>query len=624
MVSATTDRRLGLVGNTAYKAPVTVVATNNVTQSGEQTIDGIALLASNAADRPDRVLCIGQTDTTQNGIWDVSTGSWTRSKDCNGNYDLARGTQVLVTRGTSGAHKVYECSTAEPITLDSTALAFVESISSAFFPIGAGQIDGMYHITEFGTLNNDGVTDDSATWQAAIDSGSRVIDARGLNCKISTTVNLASNQVILMQGTEIVIAGTAFTCFSAIAKNNGALVGPFRITGDLVTNPGTGVSSAGILLQDCSNYRVDMPTVRTVKGYGILLKPGASTRARADGNIITSPIVRENVWGMQDEAGTGAEYCTVIDIHSTQNAEAGIVTAAGNINWIGGHSVDNDLDGVRVQNGSNHAHGIVNGMNINHNPQYSIHCTSVLNGQSFIGCHIYGNSVGSTQGALFFENCKGIHVSGGTLDVALYNYKDGSSGINVVENMYCPGDYGISRQAGGNNGHDQLIVRGCFGPGSYAIAGGIDTTGDTINDPGMCYVLAERAAGSTQALTSGVQADLIWPSEPFRDRRLAYLTSSGVFQPPANQNGLYSVAFDAVFTGTALGATASFVEALVNGVTKKVFQASGSSARVAVQGAWDLVLTSTQALKLAATVVGTTPSFGDATWPSNFSVRRIA
>jgi hypothetical protein len=623
MASPTTDRRFGLVGNTPYKAPVTVVATSNVTLSGQQTIDGIALLASNAAGRPDRVLCIGQTDTTQNGIWDVNTGSWTRSPDANGNYDFARGTQVIVTRGTAGAHQVYECTTAEPITLDSSSLTFAVSISSGFFPISAGQIDGLFHITEFGTLNNDGITDDSATWQAAIDSGSRVIDARGLNCKISATVNLASNQVILMQGTEITIAGTAFTCFSAVSKTNGALIGPFRITGDLVTNPGTGVSSAGILLQDCSHYRIDMPTVRKVKGYGILIKPGASTRSRADGNIITSPVVRENVWGMQDEPGSGAEYCTVIDVHATQNAQAGIVTAAGNIIWLGGHCVDNLLDGVRVQNGSNHAHGIVSAMNINHNPQYNIHCASVLNGQSFEGCHIYANNA-SAQGAIFLETSEGIRISGGILDCQIYNYKDGSSGINVIDGCYCPGDYGIARLAGSNNGHDQLIIRNCFGPGSYAIAGGIDTTGDTINDPSLCYVLAERAAGSTQALTSGVQADLIWPSEPFRDRRLAYLTTSGVFQPPANLGGLYTVSFDAVFTGTALSATASFVEALVNGVTKKVFQASGSSARIAAQGSWDLVLTTTQALKLAATVVGTTPSFGDATWPSNFNVRRIA
>jgi hypothetical protein len=131
MTSATTDRRLGLTGNKAYKTPVTTVATTNITQSGEQTVGGVAVLASNAAGVPDRVLCTGQTTTSLNGIWDVSTGSWTRSIDANGNYDLSSGTQVSVTSGTY-AQQVWMLTTADPITVGTTGQAWSQSLSSGF------------------------------------------------------------------------------------------------------------------------------------------------------------------------------------------------------------------------------------------------------------------------------------------------------------------------------------------------------------------------------------------------------------------------------------------------------------------------------------------------------------
>lgn len=131
MVSAITDRRFGLAGNTAYKAPVTVVATANVVQSGEQTIDTVALLSVNASGVPDRVLCTAQTDPTKNGVWNVSTAAWTRSIDANGNLDLAQGTQVSITSGTH-AQQIYILTTPGPITIGTTALSFSLSLSAGF------------------------------------------------------------------------------------------------------------------------------------------------------------------------------------------------------------------------------------------------------------------------------------------------------------------------------------------------------------------------------------------------------------------------------------------------------------------------------------------------------------
>lgn len=131
MTSASIDRRLGLSGNTAVKTPVTVVSTSNITLSGEQTIDGVAVKSVNAAGAPDRVLCTGQTTTSQNGIWDVNTGSWTRSRDANGNYDLVNGSQVVVAQGTA-AKQVWILTTADPITIGTTGQTWSQNLSSGF------------------------------------------------------------------------------------------------------------------------------------------------------------------------------------------------------------------------------------------------------------------------------------------------------------------------------------------------------------------------------------------------------------------------------------------------------------------------------------------------------------
>lgn len=51
---------------------VKLATLTNITLSGLQTIDGVALVAG------DRVLVKDQTDKTQNGIWFASATAWTR------------------------------------------------------------------------------------------------------------------------------------------------------------------------------------------------------------------------------------------------------------------------------------------------------------------------------------------------------------------------------------------------------------------------------------------------------------------------------------------------------------------------------------------------------------------
>lgn len=508
-----------------------------------------------------------------------------------------------------------------PASGTSTALALLLASSAGGNNIGlpsgtlANFLANMTPLSKFGTLHNDGATDDYATCAAAMASGAAVIDARGLNLRIGSTLNIPINQTWLLQGTTISLTGTTLKVFSAVNVDNWNLVGPFKIVGD----GSTAGSAYGIFISNCTKWRVIDPTLVNIRGWGMWNDPGANTRSRSDAGSVINPVFYGCYVGWQDAAGTGAEFCSIVNIRAVSNTNYGVVTCAGNTIFTGGHIVDNVAVGMLVTSGPNSAHGMATGLNINHNGTFGLHCDHVLAGMTFTGCHFY-------QSSIWLDCSKGINITGGHLDCIVYNYKDGSSGMNVIENMYCPGGYGVCRQAGSNNGHDQLIMRDLWGPGAYAIAGGgVDVTGVTLNDPSTCYAIAQRDPASTQALTSGVAATLTFGNAPFADRRLVLNLGAGTFTVPADQPGLYDFDFTFLFGGTAMSNTGSFVELKVNGVSKQLFEADiFSTTKLQVRGADHINLSAGDVVTFVGTIVGTAPTFGDSTWPSKFQVSRRA
>lgn len=124
------DRITGLVGYSGAKVPVLVATTADITLNGLQTIDGTALA------QDDRVLVKNQTDTTENGIWVADTGDWNRAPDCDGPYDLAKGSLIFVTDGATNGTNWFYCTTTDPVPDGSMAIAFAKS-STALAVISA-------------------------------------------------------------------------------------------------------------------------------------------------------------------------------------------------------------------------------------------------------------------------------------------------------------------------------------------------------------------------------------------------------------------------------------------------------------------------------------------------------
>jgi hypothetical protein len=102
------------------KESVRAVATTNVSLFGLQTIDGVNLVEG------DRVLLVGQTDATENGIYVVSENNWTRAEDANGTTTgpVTSGMYTYVEEGLNNRSTSWVLTTANPITIDITPLTF--------------------------------------------------------------------------------------------------------------------------------------------------------------------------------------------------------------------------------------------------------------------------------------------------------------------------------------------------------------------------------------------------------------------------------------------------------------------------------------------------------------------
>jgi hypothetical protein len=107
-----------IVNQFGYKLPVAAASTGNLTLSGEQTIDGVSVVAG------DRVLVKDQTDKEYNGIYVASANAWTRASDFDADADVIPGSLVHVEGGTINGARLYKLTTASPITLGTTELSF--------------------------------------------------------------------------------------------------------------------------------------------------------------------------------------------------------------------------------------------------------------------------------------------------------------------------------------------------------------------------------------------------------------------------------------------------------------------------------------------------------------------
>lgn len=174
-----------------------VSTTANITLSGTQTIDGIAVIAG------DRVLVRLQNTTSQNGIYVVAAGAWTRALDMDV-WDEFPGAFVFVEQGTAFADSGWVCTVDRGGTIGTTAVTWVQFSQAGSFTIAnlvgaatnkasvySGQVGSEYRFRQISSPNNQGaVTVSQLTNEVSIVAST----------KIEALHDLASTGVLVQTG----------------------------------------------------------------------------------------------------------------------------------------------------------------------------------------------------------------------------------------------------------------------------------------------------------------------------------------------------------------------------------------------------------------------------------------
>ena len=182
------------------KASCVAATTVNITLSGTQTIDGVALIAG------DRCLVKDQTLSQDNGIYLVAAGAWTRATDMD-TWAEVPGAFTFIEQGTLYADTGWVCTSNAGGTLGTTPITWVQFAGVGSYTAGTGlTLTG----TQF-SITNTAVTPTS--YGSATQVGTFTVNAQG-------QLTLASNTTVTPAVGSITGLGTGVA--TALAVNVGS------------------------------------------------------------------------------------------------------------------------------------------------------------------------------------------------------------------------------------------------------------------------------------------------------------------------------------------------------------------------------------------------------------------
>jgi hypothetical protein len=149
-----------------------VATTANITLSGTQTIDGVAVVVGN------RVLVKAQTTPAQNGIYVCAAGAWSRASDTDTAAELNDGATSWVQQGTTLANTSWT-QIATITTLGTDPVTWVQQGASVAYLAGNGlNLVG----STFNVVAGSGITADGTSTRI-----NPVVVARGFTAVLSTS-----------------------------------------------------------------------------------------------------------------------------------------------------------------------------------------------------------------------------------------------------------------------------------------------------------------------------------------------------------------------------------------------------------------------------------------------------
>jgi hypothetical protein len=254
----------------SWKEPVRAGTTANITLSGAQTIDGIAIVAG------DRVLVKDQTNAAQNGIYVAAAGAWSRAEDANTWDELVSALVFVISGGLAGS--AWYCYIQPGGTLGVTAINWSNfQVSGAYFAgTGLSLASNTFSITNTGVSAN---TYGSASAVPVI-----AVNAQG-------QITSASNSNIAIAASQI----TSGTIDSArISGDYSGITGVGTLTNLTVSNTITGSISGNAATATTATTATSATTATNIAGGAAGSVPyqsgaGATTflGAGSNGQVLT-------------------------------------------------------------------------------------------------------------------------------------------------------------------------------------------------------------------------------------------------------------------------------------------------------------------------------------------------
>jgi len=233
----------------SWKAPVTAATTANITLSGPQTIDTKAVVAGNT------VLVKNQTNSAENGIYQVNAGAWTYATGCTTWQQYVSALVFVEYGGQQGS--AWYCTAQPGGTLGTTAMTWSNFSAAANYTAGTGlTLNGFqFSITPVGTAGTYG----SAS-------------------AVPVFVTNASGQITSVTNTNIAISGSQITS---------GTIGSSYLSGSYTGITGVGTLTAGTWNASTIGVAYGGTGATTLTGY---VKGSGTTALTASSTIPTTDL----------------------------------------------------------------------------------------------------------------------------------------------------------------------------------------------------------------------------------------------------------------------------------------------------------------------------------------------
>src|SRR5262245_57987933 len=212
------------------KMSVRAATTANITLSGTQTIDGVALITT------ERVLVKDQSTQSANGIYVVSAGAWSRATDMD-TWTEVPSAYCFVEEGTTQADTGWVCTSNTGGTLNTTAITWTQFTGVGTLIAGNGLTKTANTIDAVGTAGRISVAADS------IDIDSAYIGQTSINTLGTVTTGTWSANIITVGR-----GGTGASSLTGYVKGSGT--NPLTAS---ATIPNTDITGLGTMAVQNAN-----------------------------------------------------------------------------------------------------------------------------------------------------------------------------------------------------------------------------------------------------------------------------------------------------------------------------------------------------------------------------------